>query len=393
MAGSTEDGLLAELLEALERELPAAQELRGRLHARPELAHHEHETAAEVERSLPVAAETIAGTGLLAQVGVGGGAPVALRAELDGLPLSEQTGAPFAAAGEAMHACGHDVHMAALVALARAAEGLAERLPAPLLAIFQPSEEDVPSGARMLVEAGLDGRRPRALLSAHIHPELPWGTVALDAGVVNASYDAIEILVEGEPSHGAYPHLGADPVPALGEIVLALHARVGRAIDPVHVGTVTIGRLQGGSADNVIPASARAAGALRAYRPEDRETLRRIAREVVEGVAAAHGCRGSVVLTANEPALHTDPAIVARGRVLLEQAGLRAGAEWRSAGSDDFAFFAELAPVALAFVGLDGAPGFQARPLHHPELLPPDAAVGAVARTLAVLYCAAAATD
>jgi amidohydrolase len=114
--------------------------------------------------------------------------------------------------------------------------------------------------------------------------------------------------------------------------------------------------------------------------------------EVVQGVSAAHGCRGTCELIPGEPALENDPGIVTRARELLADAGLRTAAEWRSCGSDDFAFFGHLAPLAMGFVGLLGAPGFAARPLHHPELLPPDDAVGAVARTQAVLYVAALAS-
>jgi amidohydrolase len=112
--------------------------------------------------------------------------------------------------------------------------------------------------------------------------------------------------------------------------------------------------------------------------------------QVVASIAAAHGCRGSVTLIPGEPALVNDAGIVARARELLAGAGLALAAEWRSSGSDDFAFFGALAPIAMGFVGLDGADGFKTRPLHHPELLPPDSAVGAVARVLAVLYLAAA---
>jgi amidohydrolase len=114
--------------------------------------------------------------------------------------------------------------------------------------------------------------------------------------------------------------------------------------------------------------------------------------EVVQGIAAGHGARGSVTLVPGEPALENDPRIVGLARGLLPDAGLSPGPEWRSSGSDDFAFFGAIAPIAMAFVGLDGADGFETRPLHHPELLPPDEAVGAVARTQAVLYVAATAS-
>jgi amidohydrolase len=394
MPPSTEPPLaapLAALLAAVERELPRAIELRHRLHARPEIAHEEEWTAASVAAAMPVASVAVAETGRVALVGGGAGRPVAVRAELDGLPLRERTGAEFSAQGELMHACGHDVHMAALAALARAAHALGETLPAPLLAVFQPSEEAYPSGAEQLAQGELAGFAPVAIVAAHVHPELAWGSVALDAGVVNASCDAIEIRIEGEPTHGGYPHLGRDPILALAQVIVALHARVGRHIDPLHPAVLTIAQLEGGSAENLIPGSALARGALRAYRREDRAALQELVEQVVAGVATAHGCRGTVALVSGEPALENDPGIVARARALLAGAGLMQAPEWRSAGSDDFAFLAAIAPLAMGFVGLDGAPGFSRRPLHHPELLPPDEAVGAVARTLAVLYIAAAA--
>ena len=427
--------LLGLLLAGIERELPRAVELRHALHAHPELAHAEQWTGEKVAQELPVACATVAGTGRIAVVGnaraagVGTG-PVAVRAELDGLPLAERTGAPFSAHGGAMHACGHDVHMAALVALAHAAHALGDRLPAPLLAVFQPSEEAYPSGAQELARgapaepgrgtdrelargapagegtAGVGGGEdwappagtergalaalaPAAIVAAHVHPELPWGSVALDPGAVNASCDAVEIVVEGQPAHGAYPHLGRDPILALAQIVVALHAELGRRIDPLFPATLTVGVLEGGEAENVIPAAARARGALRAARESDRAVLRALVDEVAAGVAAAHGCRARVALTPGEPPLVNDPAIVSRAEGLLATAGLRRAPPWRSCGSDDFAFFAALAPIAMAFVGLDGAPGFMRRPLHHPELLVPDAAVGALARAQAALYVAA----
>ncbi len=397
MARSTEP-LADALLQGIERELPRAIALRHRLHATPELAHAEQQTSASVARELPIAGEVVAGTGLLARIdpsatpdGAGSPpAPVAVRAELDGLPLRERTGASFAASGDVMHACGHDVHMAALVALTRAAHAVADTLPAPLLAVFQPSEEAYPSGARQLADEPLRELAPGAIVAAHVHPELRWGTVALDPGTVNASCDAFAITVEGAPSHGAYPHRGRDPILAIAQVVVALHAQLGRRMDPLSAASLTVGVLEAGSAENLIPAQARARGALRAHRPQDRLALRELVVDTAKAVAAAHGCRASVELEPGEPALENDPGIVARARQLLASAGLTAAPEWRSCGSDDFAFFGALAPIAMAFVGLDGAAGFAPRPLHHPELLPPDEAIGTIARVQALLYIAAA---
>ncbi|HUN78872.1 MAG TPA: amidohydrolase [Solirubrobacteraceae bacterium] len=407
--------MLEALVAGIERELPRAVALRHRLHAHPELAHAERGTAAAVAAELPVAARSVAGTGLLATVGpsladrpspserpspterpssTDGPSPttrpVAVRAELDALPIRERTGARFASRGEAMHACGHDVHMAALVALTRSAQALGEELPAPLLAVFQPSEEAYPSGAQMLAQGGLGSPTPAAIVAAHVHPEQGWGTVALDGGTINASCDYVEMVVRGESSHGAYPHRGRDAILALAQVIVALHAQVGRRFDPLHPVVLTVGTVSGGEAENVLPAAARAGAALRAHRPEDRRALRALVEEVVGGVAAAHGCSGEVQLTPGEPALENDAAIVAWAHEMLPAADLARAPEWRSYGSDDMAFLGAVAPLAMGFVGLAGAPGFAVRPLHHPELLPPDEAVAAVARAQAVLYVAAA---
>jgi len=385
--------LLTRLIGLLELELPGAIELRHRLHAHPELAHAEHATAAAVAERLPVAATTAAGTGRIARIGPADGAAVAVRAELDGVPVAERTGACFSAGGGVMHACGHDVHMAALVALARAADVLCDELPAALLAVFQPSEEAYPSGAQALADGELLAAAPAAVVAAHVHPGLAWGQVAVDAGTVNASCDAFEITVSGRPSHGAYPHHGRDPVLALAAIVLALHAQLGRRLDPLAAASLTVGVLEAGSAENVIPGTARARGALRAHDPADRRAMHELLAEVAEGTAVAHGCEARIELVPGEPPLENDPGIVARARELLPRAGFAAAPEWRSTGSDDFAFYGALAPVAMAFVGLDGAEGFESHPLHHPQLLVPDRAVSAVARAQAVLYLAAAGYD
>ena len=386
------DTFLGRLLAAVERELEGAVELRHRLHEHPELAHEEHGTAAIIERALPVEALTAAGTGKIARVGSPDGRAVVLRAELDGLPVQERTEAPYRAVGGVMHACGHDVHMAALVALVRAAHSLADSLPAPLVAVFQPSEEAYPSGAEELAREALPLIAPGAIVAAHVHPDLAWGTVAIDPGTVNASSDNIEIVVEGEPSHGAYPHHGRDPILAIAHVVVGLHAQLARRIDPLSPAVLTIGVLEGGEAENVIPARARAlrlAARAQAGGPSRRcgRWSRRSSRGSPPRTAAAQPPRSSPASQRFETTRRSrrSPASCCRAR------GSQPAAEWRSCGSDDFAFFGALAPLAMGFVGLAGAEGFAQRPLHHPELLPPDSAVGAVARAQAVLYAAAAA--
>lgn len=388
MPPSTES-LAGALLAAIDVELPAAIALRRRIHAAPELAHAEHATAASVTDALGGACTPVAGTGVLHRVG-GPGAGVVVRAELDALPIAERTGAPFAATGAAMHACGHDVHAAALVALARAGARIADRLPAPLLALFQPSEEAFPSGAAMLMRERALAGQARAIVAAHVHPTVRWGAATADAGPVNASSDTLEIEVTGMEGHGAYPHVSADPVLALAQAVVVLHTLVARRIDPMRAAILSVGQLHAGSAENVIPARARARATLRALHPDDRTTLHDAVCASVEAVAAAHGCVGAVRIVAGEPVLDNDAEIASRLAELLPSAGLDVAPPMRSCGSDDFACFGELGPIAMTFVGLAGAPGFTPRPLHHAEFLPPDAAVAAVARAQGLAYLAAA---
>ncbi|HZQ04207.1 MAG TPA: amidohydrolase [Gaiellaceae bacterium] len=381
--------LLDSLLAAIRVETPAAIALRRRLHASPELAHAEHATAARVAEGLGMPTRPAAETGLIARIGDASAAAVAVRAELDGLPIVEATDVPFASTSGAMHACGHDVHMAALVALVRAAAALEPELPSPLLAVFQPSEEAYPSGAEALAaDAALEDAA--IVVAAHLQPELEWGSVALDAGPVNASSDNVEIKIEGGGTHAAYPHRGSDPVLALAQTVVAVHALIGRRIDPLAAAVISVGELRADGAENVVPPAAYARATLRALQPADRQRLCRLVVEAVEGVARAHGCRGSVSFVEGEPALVNDAAVVEAVTPELSRAGFAPAPPWRSCGSDDLAFLSRRARLAMAFVGLNGMPGFEARPLHHPEFLPPDEAVEAVARVLACLYVGAA---
>jgi amidohydrolase len=249
--------VLVLLLAELQNELPGALELRQRIHAAPELAHREEATATAIADALGVEVTRAAGTGVIART-AGEGRAVAVRAELDGLPVEERTGARYASHNGAMHACGHDVHAAALVALLRAALAVQDRLPAPLMGVFQPSEEAYPSGAQLLVEEGrLDGA-VRAIVGVHVHPDLPWRSLSIGPGAINAACDSVEIMVEGQAAHGAYPHLGRDPILAISSIIVGLHTLVSRRLDPMRPSVLTVGEVHAGTAENVIPDSAKA---------------------------------------------------------------------------------------------------------------------------------------
>lgn len=378
--------LLRKLLDSLEEELPQALELRELLHATPEPSHEEHATARLVVEALGTV-ESVARTGLLARVGPSGEA-VAVRAELDALPIEEESGAPFAATNGSMHACGHDVHMAALAALFRAARRVEGSLPKPLLAFFQPSEEAYPSGADLVVGEGVLEEETRAVVAAHVHPDVPWGSVSVEAGPVNASSDNLRIVVEGSGGHGAYPHRTHDPILALSHSIVALQSLVSRRLNPMHAAVFSVGWLRAGSAENVIPDAAEAGGTLRVLDPADRQPLRKMAREIVENTARAHGCAARVEVTEGEPATVNDPALAEAALTLLPEAGFEPAPAMRSCGSDDFGFYGATSPTLMLFVGLEGAPDTPNVPLHHPRFLPAGEAVGAVARAQAVAFAA-----
>jgi amidohydrolase len=385
--------ILSRLLDGVEAEAPRATEDRRKLHAEPELGHQEHRTAALVEEMLPVEdVRRTADTGVIARVGPTGGPAVAIRAELDGLPLAEATGADFAAKNGMMHACGHDVHMAALAALVRAAASMERDLPLPLVAVFQPSEETYPSGAERIVEERiLEDLAVRAALAVHVHPDVVWGRIAVDDGPVNASADNVRIVVEGTSGHAAYPHRTRDSVLALSHVVVALQQVVSRRLDPMHNAVLTIGWVHGGSSENVVAQRAEAGGTLRVLQHHERDALLEAIGELVADTARAHGCVGKIEITEGEPGLVNDTELVAAVRSVLPRAGFEPGDAMRSCGSDDFGYFGLVVPTVMAFLGLKGLEGGTDVPLHHPEFLPPDDAVVAVARAQAAMYAGSAA--
>jgi len=380
---------LAEMLRAgLARELDGAVRLRHELHADAEPSGSEHRTAARVAAALGAGdASPVAGTGRIVRIGPQHGPAIAVRAELDALPILEQTGVPWASRTGAMHACGHDVHLAALVALGRAAGAaqLQAGLPAALLAVLQPREEAAPSGARDIVASGVrQAHQPHAVIAVHLQHQLPAGTVAAPAGTVNASSDDFEIRVQGTGGHAGYPQLAADPVLALCQTVLALQQIVSRRTDPTHAAVVSIGTLEAGQAPNVIPPAAVARGTLRALDSSDRAGLHRALHEIVQHTCLAHGCRGSVTMDEGEPALVNDEALTTASWPWLREAGFAVDTSFRSCGSDDFSYYARSAPTLMLFLGTGGPVS-----LHHPEFLPPDDTVGQVASAMLAGYLGA----
>ncbi|MDA3628979.1 M20 family metallopeptidase, partial [Saccharopolyspora sp. WRP15-2] len=323
-------------------------------------------------------------TGAVLRIG-GSGPAVGVRGELDALATEETTGVTWASARPGvMHACGHDVHLAAVTALARAVDRVGG--PAPLLVVLQPREETYPSGALDIVDSGvLIAQDCRAMIGAHVQPVLEPGVVACVPGGVNASSDEFEIVVIGESGHAAYPHLTRDPVLALSQIVVALQSVVSRAVDPMAPAVVGVSSLQAGSAANVVPGVARASGTIRTLSKPTRELLHDRVAGTAESVARAHGCEAKVVFTRGEPVLENDPELTSRTAQHLVDQDFQISSTLRSVGADDFAYYGELIPSLMLFVGTETD-----KPLHSGDFLPSDEDLARVAGAMLAGYLGAA---
>ncbi|MEU8414028.1 M20 metallopeptidase family protein [Amycolatopsis japonica] len=373
---------------AVEAELPSAIGLRHRVHADPRASGDEEDTARVVVEALGIDdGVRVAKTGRAVLLpGTRPGPAVALRTELDALPVTERTGVPWASETPLMHACGHDVHMAALVATVRAAAVVG--VPRPLVALLQPREETSPSGALDIVESGvLTEYGVESVIGAHVQPRLAAGVVSAVPGPVNASTDEFDVVVRGQGGHAGYPHLLRDPILALSQIVVSLQQLASRRVDPVFGAVCSVGRIEAGTTANVVPNEARLSGSLRLMRAEDRDLALEGLAEVVHGTAKAHGCRAELEISPCEPVLHNDAGLTQRAHRRLVRTGAGVDTDFRSFGADDFAHYCGMTRGLMMFVGLGDTAG--APSLHDELFLPPDAAIGQVASALIAGYLAA----
>lgn len=361
-----------------------ARALRRLLHGIPDLSGQEARTRDVVVSHLPEpdVAVAVAEHGMILRFGPPGPA-IGVRAELDALPVREHTDVAWASTSGSMHACGHDVHLAAATALCRAVHAL--EVPVPLVLALQPREETMPSGALDIVESGhLDRQQVVTMIGAHVQPLLQRGQVACSGGAVNASSDEFQVVIRGEGGHGAYPHLGADPVLSLSHFVTTVQQLVSRESDPMAPAVVSVGQVHAGSSPNVRPDEAHASGTVRAMSVDHRAHILRRIHEIADGVATAGGCTADVEITGGEPVLVNDNELAVRTREHLDRQGIDTSAEIRSCGADDFAYYSEHSPSLMAFVGVGAAAG----QLHSPGFLPDEDAVDLTTSTLAAAYVA-----
>ena len=332
--------------------------LRRELHQRPELSGQEAGTARVVARvldELDIPHRTgVAGHGVVADLPGPAGVPrVALRADMDALPIQEETGLPFASLHDGvMHACGHDGHTAMLLGAA-ALLARDRDLPAPVRLIFQPSEE-LGSGARDMIAAGaLDDTA--FIFGGHVDRHFAPGSIVVTEGPVNASSDTFTIEIVGQGAHGARPHESIDAVVVGSLMVMALQTIVSREIDPAWPSVVSIGRFDAGTASNVIAGRAKLEGTIRAQHPDVRRQLSASVKRIAESIAQLHGARIAVAIVEGTPPLVNSPEMASLAHAAAEQVvggGNIQPLRTANMGAEDFSYY--LARVPGAYVRFGG---------------------------------------
>jgi amidohydrolase len=363
----------------IEKHFASAVDLRHRLHRIPELQFEEHKTAAMIRAELDhldidyTAGVANAPTATIAILGDTSKPCVALRADIDALPITEQTGLPYTSTHSGrMHACGHDGHSATLAGVAAAIKSVAAELPVCVKLIWQPAEEGG-GGADRLVRAGiLDSRlgpKVRAIFGLHGWPGLKVGTVATKPGALLAATDQFVATFVGRGCHGAYPHLGRDPIVAAAEAVLNLQQCASREYDPTDSVVVTVGLFHAGTATNVIPDEAKIEGTARTITPNGRKQIATAIERRCAGIAAANDCalrfqwQEGYPPTINDPAMADYVARVAKSALGAER---YFPVPRPSMGGEDFAYYLEKVPGCFFLVGVE-PPGQQGYPSLHSD--------------------------
>jgi amidohydrolase len=373
-------------------------DIRRRIHRHPELGTHEHRTAALVERvlrSAGIPSRRLAGTGVhgVLRGGRSGarGPVIALRADMDALPLQERTGASFASrVPGVMHACGHDANTAVVLGAALVLARERERLAGTVSFIFQPNEESS-GGARSMIAAGVLRRpRPGAIVGVHVSPWLAPGMIGLKRGPMMAAVDRFVIEIIGEGTHGAYPHLGRDAVVAAAHAVTALQMLVSRENDPTEPAVLTIGMIAGGERFNIVAGSVRMEGTVRTLNPETRRRFESGMRRVLRGVCAAFGARFILRYEHLGSPLCNDARVVALCARAVSAAPGPSRVRYLdrpSMGGEDFAEYSERVPGCFLYLGTAVSHPY---PWHHARFAVNESALPAGAAALAGIartYC------
>ncbi len=361
---------------------PVLQELFQALHRCPELGGRENQTAKLVRArldALGVEYTPMAGTGTAAIIRGGRpGKTIGFRADIDALPITEETGLPYASQNPGvMHACGHDFHTASLLGVAELLNQRRETLPGNVKLFFQPDEEDCGGAAPMIAAGCMENPKVDAMLCCHVESLIPTGTMSVRTGPICAASNPFTVTLRGRGTHGAKPELGTDVVVAAAQLITALQTISSRRTCPTDAVVVTVGSIHAGAAGNVLPEEAQCKGILRSMTAESRERVKADFRSIVSGVAAAMGVEAEIEIVESYPCCHNDPALTdllrrASAKILGQENVLELEAP--SLGADDFGYFSALVPGCYYYIGVGSAEKGFTYPNHNPRFgADPDA--------------------
>jgi amidohydrolase len=372
----------AELLELQQLKVRVAEALpelvaiRRHLHAHPELSGNEHQTAALVAGELRALGwrvqEGVGRTGVLAELGPTGGPTLALRVDMDALPVEERTGLPYASLHQGlMHACGHDIHTTVGLGVARILAPLADQLTVPVRLLFQPAEETAQGAAWMLADGAMDG--VEALFGVHVFPSLEAGSIGVRSGSLTAAAGELEVEVLGEGGHGARPHQSTDAIWIAARVVSGLQEAISRRLDALHPVVVSFGRIEGGKAFNVIADHVRLLGTVRCLDLELHAKLPAWIEETVQAICAGYGGQARVHYRCISPPVHNDPELTQLVAEAATELLGRQRVHWLeqpSLGAEDFAELQRDTPATMFRLGVAGPQG--CTPLHSNSFAPDE---------------------
>ena len=356
--------------------LPELVAIRRHLHAHPELSGNEHQTAALVAGELRGLGwrvqEGVGRTGVLAELGPPQGPTVALRVDMDALPVEERTGLAYASRHQGlMHACGHDIHTTVGLGVARILAPLADQLTVRVRLLFQPAEETAQGAAWMLADGAMDG--VEALFGVHVFPSLAAGSIGVRSGSLTAAAGELEVEVLGEGGHGARPHQSTDAIWIAARVVSGLQEAISRRLDALHPVVVSFGRIEGGKAFNVIADHVRLLGTVRCLDLELHAKLPAWIEDTVKALCEGHGGQARVRYRCISPPVHNDPVLTQLVAEAATELLGRSQVHWLeqpSLGAEDFAELQRDTPATMFRLGVAGPQG--CTPLHSNSFAPDE---------------------
>ncbi|PGB56100.1 M20 peptidase aminoacylase family protein [Bacillus anthracis] len=358
--------------------------IRRNLHEHPELSYEEFETTKAIKNWLEEKNITIIHsnleTGVIAEIsGNSNGPLIAIRADIDALPIQEETNLPYASKIHGrMHACGHDFHTAAIIGAAYLLKEKESSLSGTVRFIFQPAEESS-NGACKVIEAG-HLRGVQAIFGMHNKPDLPVGTIGIKDGPLMAGVDRFEIEIHGVGTHAAVPDAGVDPIVASSQIVMALQTIVSRNISSSHNAVVSVTNIHSGNTWNVIPEKATLEGTVRTFQNETREKIPALMKRIIQGVSDALGVKTEFRFYAGPPAVHNDTSLTNLSTQVAETMNLNIVSPTPSMAGEDFSFYQQEVPGSFVFMGTSGTHEW-----HHPAFTVDERALPVSAEYFALL--------